>query len=211
MIPGAIYFAETSKLIVALTIDDGPDAITTPKILEVLQSYEARATFFLISNRVKDNESVVAEIVANKNELGNHLTEDKPSIKLSPQEFESDLLEANISLSRFAKPYWLRPASGLYNTTMVETAQKYGYHIVLGSLFPFDTHIHSSWFASKHILFNVRPGSIIVLHDGGSRGRRTALTLETILPELNRRGYRVVTLSELFREVKDFVNHASAR
>jgi peptidoglycan/xylan/chitin deacetylase (PgdA/CDA1 family) len=148
---------------------------------------------------VEGNESILAKMVAEKNELGNHLTEDKPSIKLSPQEFEARLLEAHAVISKFTEPLWMRPASGFYNNTMLETSRKHGYRVALGSPFPFDTHIHSSRFAAWYILFNVRPGSIIVLHDCGSIGQRTARTLERILPVLDRRGYSVVTLSELFQ------------
>lgn len=113
IVPGAVYFTKTDKPIIALTIDDGPDAVATPKILEILQRYQARATFFVISDRVKGNESVIREIVNQGHELGNHLTEDKPSIQLSPQEFETDLLEAHAILSKFAKPCWLRPGGGV--------------------------------------------------------------------------------------------------
>jgi len=197
--PGVIYFSETNKPVIALTIDDGPDATTTSKILEILQLNAARATFFIISGRVKGNESLITNMLAEKNELGNHLTEDKPSIKLSPQEFEAHLLEAHTVISKFANPHWMRPASGWYNNTMLEAAHKHGYRVALGSLFPFDTHIHSSWFAAQHILFNVRPGTIIILHDGNLRGEKTAKTLEIILPALYRKGYSVVTLSELFQ------------
>lgn len=197
--PGVIYFSETNKPVIALTIDDGPDATTTSKILEILQRNAAQATFFVVSSRVKGNEPLIAKIVAKKNELGNHLTEDKPSIKLLPQEFEANLLEAHTVISKFTNPHWMRPASGWYNNTMLETARKYGYRVALGSLFPFDTHIHSSWFAAQHILLNVRPGSIIILHDCGSRGRRTAETLEMILPKLCSKGYSVVTLTELLQ------------
>ena len=197
--PGVVYFAKTNKPIVALTIDDGPDPITTPKILETLARYEAKATFFLISSRIEGNEKIVADIVSNGHELGNHLTEDKPSIKLSPSTFEMELLEAHKVLANFAEPHWLRPASGWYNAGMLETARKYGYQVALGSVFPYDTHIPSSWFASMHILANVLPGSIIVVHDCGSRGERTITTLATVLSQLRQRGYDVVTLSELFQ------------
>ncbi|MDJ0714962.1 MAG: chitin deacetylase family protein [Prochloraceae cyanobacterium] len=198
IIPGVVYFAETDRQIVALTIDDGPDPNTTAKILEVLSENEAKATFFLISNRVKGNEAIVNEIVSQGHEIGNHLTEDKPSIKLSPAEFEADLLEADEILSQFSKPLWLRPASGWYDRQMIETANKYNYRVALGSIFPYDTNINSSDFASKHILVNLSPGSIIVLHDGGLRGENTVKTLTNVLPELRRRGYEVVTLTELF-------------
>jgi peptidoglycan/xylan/chitin deacetylase (PgdA/CDA1 family) len=198
IVPGAVYFTKTDKPIIALTIDDGPDAVATPKILEILQRYQARATFFVISDRVKGNESVIREIVNQGHELGNHLTEDKPSIQLSPQEFETDLLEAHAILSKFAKPCWLRPGGGWYSTTMVKTARQHGYRVALGSIFPFDTHIPSSWFASTQILCNAHPGSIIILHDSGLWGERTALTLSRVLPKLSQKGYQVVTLSELY-------------
>jgi peptidoglycan-N-acetylglucosamine deacetylase len=196
--PGVIYFAKTTQKIIALTIDDSPDSNTTPKLLEVLRYHQARATFFIISDKVRKNELIISQMVEQGHEIGNHLTKDEPSIKLSPEKFEEKLLEAHNILTQFSITYWLRPASGLYNHMMVKIAQKYGYRVVLGSIFPLDTHIHSSWFASSHILLNARPGSIIILHDNGDRGERTALTLEKILPELTRRGYRVVTLSELF-------------
>lgn len=196
--PGVIYFAQAHGKVVALTIDDSPDPNTTPKILDILQQNQAKATFFVISEQVSSNKEIVAQIIAQGHELGNHLTRDEPSIKLSPTEFEANLLEAHHTLAQFSIPHWLRPASGFYNSMMIDIARKYEYQVALGSIFPFDTHIHSPWFASNHILFNVRPGAIIILHDNGNRGERTALTLTRVLPELCRRGYRVVTLSELF-------------
>jgi peptidoglycan/xylan/chitin deacetylase (PgdA/CDA1 family) len=198
IVSGVIYFAENDKQLIALTIDDGPDTITTPKILDVLRRYGAHATFFVISNRVKGNEALIRKMVSYGHELGNHLTEDKPSIHLSLQEFESELLEAHNILSKFGELRWLRPASGWHNIAMVKIARTHNYQVALGSIFPFDTHISSTWFSSKHILFNASPGSIIVLHDNDLRGERTALTLEKVLPELSRKGYRIVTLSELF-------------
>ena len=198
LIPGVVYFADTDKPIVALTIDDGPDSTTTPKILKILQQYGVQATFFVISNRIKGNELLIKDILNQGHELGNHLTEDKPSIRLSQSEFEAELLKAQSVLTNFTKPHWLRPASGWYTPSMVNTAHKYNYRVALGSVFPFDTHIASSDFASTYILSNIFPGSIIVLHDTGSWGERTVTTLEKILPTLSERGYRIVTLSELF-------------
>lgn len=198
MVPGVVYFAKTDKQLIALTIDDGPDVITTPKILNVLQRYGAHATFFVISNRVKDNEALIKKMVSDGHELGNHLTEDKPSIHLSPQEFESEILEAHTILSKWGELRWLRPASGWHNTAMVKIARTHSYQVVLGSIFPFDTHIASTQFSSNYILFKASPGSIIVLHDNDLRGERTASTLEEVLPELSRKGYRIVTLSQLF-------------
>ncbi len=199
--PDVVYFTNTNQKIIALTIDDGPDKITTPTILKVLQNYGAKATFFVTTSRIEGNEIIIQDIINAEHELGNHLTEDKPSIQLSPKEFEESLLEAHNVLSQFSnmEPFqWLRPASGWYNRKMINIANQHHYKIALGSIFPFDTFINSSWFAAQHILFKVSPGSIIVLHDTNQWGLNTALTLEKILPELSKRGYKIVTLSELY-------------
>ena len=195
--PEVVYFVETEESVVALTIDDGPDPVTTPKILDVLMQHDARATFFLITNHIPGNEDVVLRIVEENHELANHLTTDEPSIRFSPSDFEHQLLESHNALSKFSDIRWFRPGSGWYNTAMLSILHKHGYQCALGSVHPFDPQITSPWFAARYVLRNVRPGSIIILHDYGARGERTASALATILPELNRRGFRVVTLSEL--------------
>ena len=195
--PGVVYFAEIEEPVVALTIDDGPDPDTTPRILDILRQQDAHATFFLITSHVLGNEEVVARIVEEDHELANHLTTDEPSIKLDSAEFERRLLEAHDVLSEFSDPHWFRPGSGWYNAEMLSILHKHGYQCVLGSVYPFDPQLPSSWFAAHYVLWNAQPGSIIVLHDHGPRGERTIAALATILPELKRRGFRVVTVSEL--------------
>ncbi len=195
--PRVLYFVETQEPVVALTIDDGPDPTTTPRILDVLRDHGARATFFLITDRVPGNEDLVTRIVREGHEIANHTTSDRPTILLSPAEFEQDLLEAHGVLSQFADVHWFRPGSGWYTPEMLTTLQRHGYRCALGSVYPFDPQIPSAWFAAHYILWNVRPGSVIVLHDHGKRGKRTAEALSAVLDALARRGYRVVTLSEL--------------
>jgi peptidoglycan/xylan/chitin deacetylase (PgdA/CDA1 family) len=124
---------------------------------------------------------------------------DEASIRLSPAEFEQRLLATSEILSKFTEVRWFRPGSGWYNRQMLSTLEKYGYQLVLGSVYPFDPQIPSSRVAVQNILWNIQPGSIIILHDNGDRGERTRVVLEAILPELSDRGYQVVTLSELVR------------
>ncbi len=195
--PGALYSVDTEQPIVALTIDDAPDPTTTPRILDILREHGARATFFLITSRVRGNEAVVRRMVAEGHELGNHLTTDQPSIRLGLFEFERRLREAHDTLARFAKVHWFRPGSGWYTRAMLSILADYGYRCALGSVYPYDAWLPSTWFSTRYVLGRVEAGSIIVLHDGGGRGRRTAAALSVILPELRRRGLRVVTLSQL--------------
>jgi peptidoglycan/xylan/chitin deacetylase (PgdA/CDA1 family) len=195
--PGCLYRVPTSARVIALTLDDGPDANTTPLILAELRRHGARATFFLITGRIRGQELLVRQLVADGHELGNHFTRDRPSIRLSADEFARDLDEAHQTLVRYGSVHWARPGSGWYSQAMIATMERQGYRCALGSVYPYDASIPSSRFASWYILRNVRPGAILVLHDGGARGRRTARVLQAVLPTLRQRGYQVVSLSEL--------------
>jgi peptidoglycan/xylan/chitin deacetylase (PgdA/CDA1 family) len=195
--PDVLYSVETEKPIVALTIDDGPDANDSQKILTILQEFNARATFFLITDHVPGNEAIVERMVLDGHELGNHLTADEPSIALSHQDFECELIKADDVLSNFMDVHWLRPGSGWYNEAMLETIKKYDYRCALGSVYPYDPQVGNFWFSAFYVLWKIKPGAVIVMHDHNRRGERTAKALKIILPKLENRGYRVVTLSEL--------------
>lgn len=192
-----LYRVETDEPLVALTLDDGPDARTTPRLLEVLAAHDARATFFLIGERVAGCEEIVASIVAAGHEIANHSTRDAPSVDLVPEEFEADLARAHATLAPFGASPWFRPGSGWYDDWMFPILERHGYRMALGNVYPLDALIPWVGFASRVTLWLADPGDVIVLHDAGERGERTARTLERVLPELRRRGLRVVTLSEL--------------
>jgi peptidoglycan/xylan/chitin deacetylase (PgdA/CDA1 family) len=183
--------------VVALTLDDGLDPASTPLILSELRRHGARATFFLIAERVRGRDELARRLVAESHEIGNHFTRDRASIRLDHDQFARDLEQAHEALAPFGPVRWARPGSGWYSQAMIATMAEQGYRCALGSVYPYDAAIPSADFSIRHILRNVRPGAILVLHDGGARGRRTARVLQTILPELKRRGFRVVTLSDL--------------
>ncbi len=195
--PEVLYYVETKEPVVALTIDDGPDSETTLEILDVLAAHRAQATFFLIGSRIAGNERAVEQIVQQGHEIGNHLSRDEPSIRMPASEFEEELLASHAILSQFAAIRWMRPGGGWYDDAMLSIAKAHDYRCALGSIYPYDAQLPFPAYAAFHVLRKVRPGSVIILHDGGGRGRRTAAALRKILPELSRRGLRAVTLSEL--------------
>jgi peptidoglycan/xylan/chitin deacetylase (PgdA/CDA1 family) len=195
--PGCLYRIPTHERLLALTLDDGPDVESTPLILAELRQHDARATFFLISSKLTNRERIVHAIVSEGHELGNHFTRDRPSIGLDSEEFESDLAQAHQALAPLGRIRWARPGSGWYSQDMVKIMRRNGYHCALGSVYPFDAAIPSVAWAARYVLRNARPGRVIVLHDGGARGRRTARVLARVLPELRERGFRIVSLSEL--------------
>jgi peptidoglycan/xylan/chitin deacetylase (PgdA/CDA1 family) len=171
--------------------------VHTPQVLRLLRTYGARATFFLISGRVRGQDDLVSAAVADGHELGNHLTRDEPSIGLRPDAFAAAVREAGTVLGRFGPVRWLRPGSAWYTGAMLDTIERAGYRCALGSVYPYDAVVPSVRLAAAYILANTRPGAVIILHEGGGRGRRTVEVLQHVLPLLSAKGYRVVTLSEL--------------
>ncbi len=195
--PQVLYEVDTPAKAVALTIDDGPDPATTPAILDVLARNGAHATFFIIASRIPGSEELLRRMVAEHHELGNHMLKDEPSLALPPAEFERQLRGSHELLTEFATIRWFRPGSGSFDARMLAALEPYGYRCALGSVYPFDPQLRWSWFSRRFILSTVQPGSVVILHDWGSKGRRTVKTLSSVLPALRKRGYRVVTLGEL--------------
>lgn len=198
--PGCLFdvrLDRQGRALVALTIDDAPDSVGTPAILDTLRAHGARATFFVITDQIANAESVMARIGREGHEIGNHLTTDRPAIRLDSATFERDLARADSALAAFGASRWARPGSGWYSRRMVRSIERAGYQCALGTVYPFDGSIASSWLSTRFILAHAKPGRIIVLHDRGERSRRTAKVLGRVLPELRARGYEVVTLSEL--------------
>ncbi|MDJ0852815.1 MAG: polysaccharide deacetylase family protein [Myxococcota bacterium] len=195
--PRVLYRVDTEVPALALTIDDGPHPQSTSRILAVLEDHRAKATFFVTTSNVSGNEAVLDAIVAGGHEIGNHHVRDEPSIGLTREAFERGLVHAHDRLSAWTSPRWFRPASGWYDGWMLDILDAHHYRAALGTVYPLDAQIPSVGLASWWIGRQAGPGAIIILHDGGGRGQRTAQVLERILPRLGAQGLEVVSLSEL--------------
>jgi peptidoglycan/xylan/chitin deacetylase (PgdA/CDA1 family) len=202
--PDVLFHVSTTKKIIALTIDDAP-SIQTTAILRLLQAHNATATFFIIGSQIPGYEPVLADLVRAGNELGNHAMYDEPSRSLSDAVLEDQIRqvhgriqEAYSTASSQGQENWLfRPGSGFFSSRMRELVNKLGYRLVLGDVYPHDPQVPFWRLNASHILSMVGPGSILVCHD---RREWTVPMLQKVLPELSRRGYRVVTVSELLKE-----------
>ncbi|OIW35540.1 hypothetical protein CONLIGDRAFT_651543 [Coniochaeta ligniaria NRRL 30616] len=194
--------------VIALTIDDAPSSHTRD-ILQVLADEDAHATFFVVGNQVSGREDVLQEIVTAGHGLGNHGGRDEPARGLTLSELQRQItaVEGVIETAydtagvggkdrketgRDGK--YFRPGSGFFSSKMRELAKEMGYRIVLGGIYPHDAQIGYEWVNARHILGMVRPGGIIICHD---RRSWTVGMLRRVLPELRRRGYRVVGVGEL--------------
>lgn len=193
-----LFFVRTEDPVVALTFDDGPDPQLTDRVLDVLRRHDARATFFLIGSRAKSQPGLIRRIVNEGHEVGNHLWLEERASRLTTSEFERKLVRTSDVLAASAGPVrLLRPGGGFVSRRHVRAAGDRGYRCVLGSVYPHDPHLRWTNWISWRVCTGVHPGAIIILHEGEPSRHRILGTLEHVLPRLRRRGYSVVTVSEL--------------
>ncbi len=192
-----LWYVDTGAPAFALTFDDGPSPETTPQLLEVLARHRARATFFLVGDRVRAHEPIVATIAAQGHELANHLMRDERSVLVPRPQFRRDLAEVSALLAPYGEVRWFRPGSGLFTPGMLRCAAEQNLRAVLGTLVaghhgrPADERI------ARDLLAGIRPGSIVVLHEGSTQRRGVVETTDELLTALADRGLAAVTVSQL--------------
>jgi len=198
---GEVYFSCSTdgEKKIALTFDDGPHPVYTKEILEILDSYGIRATFFVIGvNAAAYPELVQAEMKAG-HEIGNH-TASHANLQKEPYESVcGEILGMEEALAEWAecRPHLLRPPGGLYCDTVGRAAAELDYTVVLWSVDPRDWAHTSVEDIVENVLSNADSGDIILFHDFVSGESPTPEALRRILPELISRGYEFVTVSEL--------------
>lgn len=195
--PGAVFSVPACSRVVALTLDDGPDPRHTPAVLDVLARHGARATFFVVGERVEAHPEVVARAVAEGHELGLHGWTRDPALLLGSARTVRDLDRLAPLVEGFGPVRWVRPSVGFYTPAIRRAAEARGWRLALGSVYPNDSWVPWTPWLAQAVLRDVRPGGVIVLHDGLGARTRAAAVLDRVLPALARRGYRVTTLSDL--------------
>lgn len=198
-----LWHVPTSSKVVALTIDDGPSQYTD-EILQILKMNGATATFFVIGSQVAGHEGTLQDLIRNGNELGNHAMHDEPSRSLSDttlvdqiHSVEEMIREAYAAADAKPPPRYFRPGSGFFSGRMRKMLGRLGYRLVLGNIYPHDPQIPFWRVNANHVLSMLRPGGIIICHD---RRSWTAPMLRKVLPEIRRRGYRIVTVTQLLMD-----------
>lgn len=197
--PEVLFYADTDRMVLALTLDDGPDSVLTPQLLDLLAEHDTRVTFFVLGDQVPGNEDLIARMKAAGHELGNHLGRDEPSINLTDEEFGRQLLAVEELIGPLGETKWCRPGSGWFTPDMVRIAHELGYRCCLGSIYPLDNKLRQTEWIRGAVMDRVYPGAILVLHEGGPDRAYILPLLDELIPELKAAGYDFLTLSEIAR------------
>ncbi len=178
--------------VVALTFDDGPSSYT-PGFLDVLHDKHAVGTFFEVGQEMPGRAGTMRRILREGSELGNHTMHHATFPGYAEIAGASSLAEAYTHF----RPCLFRPPGGGVDSAVISTAAALGMRTVTWDVDPSDWTNPGSGAVYSRIVGAARPGSIILMHDGGGYRGGTLAALPSIIDTLRGRGYRFATVSEL--------------
>jgi peptidoglycan-N-acetylglucosamine deacetylase len=181
----------TDKREVWLTIDDGPDPVTTPRLLDLLDEFGARATFFVIGQQVESHPELAREIARRGHTLANH-THSHPSWRLwrsGKTQILAEMDRCAAALTRLgveAPPYFRLPV-GIKNPWVHPALAERGLLLVAWAARGYDC-ISTEEKATQRITKDITPGAVVLLHEGGSDLKRVSV-VRRVLEFLRANGY----------------------
>ena len=181
---------------VALTFDDGPTPFTD-RLLQVLSANNAKATFFLIGNKVAADPDSPKRIADAGMEVGNHTWEHANMSTVPPEDIPAQLSKATAAITAATgrAPKLLRTAGGLITDTVLAEAKQQGLADINWDVIPFDWINDANTGATRYMLMTqIKPGSVVLLHDTYSS---TVDLVDQFIPVLKANGYHLVTVSHL--------------
>lgn len=183
---------------IALTFDDGPSSVATASILSSLRKVGGKATFFVVGSRVQSYASLVRQMAKEGHQIGNHSWSHRDLTRISAEQRVSEMnrtRQAILNVSGVV-PTVMRPPYGATNSAVRQTMANLGFPQIIWSIDPTDWRNYSPTSVADFVLTRARDGSVVLMHDiFGSTAKAAAI----IIPELVRRGYRLVTIDELMR------------
>lgn len=186
---------DPEKPMVALTFDDGP-SIHTEKILDLLEQYDSRATFFVIGNLVESRRETIERAFDMGSEIMGHSWDHRNLTKLSAREISTQVTDTANAIESVTglRPQMYRTPYGAVNDRVRDVSGELGFAIISWSVDPRDWQTRNTDAVHAAIMRNVKDRAIILSHDLYGT---TADAMERVIPELLELGYQLVTVSEL--------------
>ncbi|MCL2401480.1 MAG: polysaccharide deacetylase family protein [Oscillospiraceae bacterium] len=180
---------------IALTFDDGPSRFTD-YILNILEQYNARATFFVLGYRVEARQDTVLRTVNIGSEVAGHTWSHRNLSALSCQAIAETIQNTSAIIDEVTgiSPRFFRPPYGWLNSNVANISGELGYSVVNWTLDPMDWKYRDAQTIYNNIMNRVEEGAIILLHDIHPT---TVAAMELVIPSLIAEGYQLVTVSEL--------------
>ncbi|MCO5051370.1 MAG: polysaccharide deacetylase family protein [Verrucomicrobiae bacterium] len=185
---------------VALTFDDGPDPQSTPRLLEALQQHEIEAAFFAVGRKVVAAPALANQILRAGHLLENHSFAHSYATNLFPKRrLTADLEAAQRAIEKHTgtTPRYFRPPVGLSNPNTFRVAKALRLQVIGWSIRSLDTRQSDPNRIVRRVVRRLKPGAIILLHDGGIPADQLVATVKLLLAKLREQGYEVVRLDRM--------------
>jgi peptidoglycan/xylan/chitin deacetylase (PgdA/CDA1 family) len=181
---------------VALTFDDGPDPRYTPRILALLARARMPATFFMVGRQAAAHPRLVRRVAQAGQQVGGHTWNHRRLDRLPPASVAAEVDCTDRLLARLAdRPVRLvRPPDGAYDRRVVDLAAAQGLELILWTADSRDWTRPGIHRIVATVARQLRPGAIVLFHDGGGDRSQTVAALPQVLRQLHARGYRPVAL-----------------
>jgi peptidoglycan/xylan/chitin deacetylase (PgdA/CDA1 family) len=199
-LPQLVYSGKACNM-VALTFDDGPYPKKTEQYLDVLAQYGLEATFFVVGDRAELYAAELQKIVEQGSELGSHSWAHDSLDKMKKELLSGDLERVRGVIQEITgeEVKYLRPPYGRHSRELLSTAADLKYQLVLWNVDPRDWEQPTPETIVSRTMEQVRPGSIIILHEGY---QNTLEALPMLIEALQERGLKPVPVSELLEGEK---------
>jgi peptidoglycan-N-acetylglucosamine deacetylase len=187
------------KKVVALTFDDGPWPVTTQRILRVLQRYDVRATFFMVGGSATRRPAIARQVANAGMLVGSHSFSHKQLSELPRSNVyrEVSLGSERVGQATHQKQRWFRSPYGVTDADVLRAARSSKLRVAGWTVDSRDWTRPGTKAIVRNVVSHTRPGSIILMHDGGGNRAQTAAALPFIIKQLRQRGYTFVTVDEL--------------
>lgn len=190
------------RMEIALSFDDGPHPRLTPVILEILEEYGIKATFFMVGENVGYYPAAARAVVEAGHEIGNHTFSHRKFGRMGRADMEREIVSCEEAIAALTeRPVrFIRPPEGEMSETVRRVAGDLRYRVILWDVDTRDWAHTPPDEISRHILDTVQAGDIILMHDFIGYDSPTPEALRRVIPALLERGYRFVTVGELVDE-----------
>ncbi len=183
-----------SKPMVALTFDDGPNKSYTPEVLDILLKNQAYATFFINGKNIVNNETLLKKMVGDGHELENHTFSHFDLTTLNKEEIKEEIEATQTEVWRVLPGYtfqYVRPPYGHYDENVLDV---FTMPPLLWDIDSGDWNEPNAEKIYNTVLDNISDGDIVIFHDDNSE---TVKALKDIIPALQKKGFQLVTITEL--------------
>ena len=197
---------KTIKPNLCLTFDDGPNTSQTLKVLDILDKYKIKATFFMVGENIEYQKDVVKKLYNKGHEIGNHFYAHENINKISKEEIKESILKTNELIYGITgkNPTVLRPPYGFVNEDLKDICGELNMSIILWTADKDsrDWELTPASEMIENVTKKVTNGDIFLFHDGSKKFTNTLEAIDVIIPKLQDKGYRWVSVSTLINEKK---------